>query len=128
MTLASSERDTADGTQISQMGDKVVATKEDFSLPRNFDLTEFAYQNREVVSFENASVNIDNSNDVILGPVTQFSVNGNVTIVQNGNREDVDVEGTEKKNSISSYGAGKKFSYFLGIDKYILVLITSPFY
>lgn len=41
--------------------------------------------NREVVNLENAAVNIDNSNDVIIGPVTQFNVNGNVTIYSNGN-------------------------------------------
>lgn len=106
MILESSERGTAERAKLSQMGDNVVATK-DISLPTNFDLTSFAYENREAVSFENASINVDNSTDVIFGPVTHFNVNGNVTIVQNGNEEDLD-ENTQKKTSISSYGAGKK--------------------
>lgn len=108
MILASSERGSVEET-FSQMGDNVVATKEELSVPTNFDLTSFAYQNREAVSFENASINVDNSTDVIFGPVTHFNVNGNVTIVQNGNGEEVENEDNEKKTSITSYGAGKRF-------------------
>uniref|UniRef100_V5I8A1 Uncharacterized protein n=1 Tax=Anoplophora glabripennis TaxID=217634 RepID=V5I8A1_ANOGL len=50
--------------------------------------------NREVVNLENAAVNIDNSNDVIIGPVTQLNVNGNVTIYSNGNAPSEAVNGT----------------------------------
>ncbi|XP_072386963.1 peptidoglycan-recognition protein LA-like isoform X4 [Diabrotica undecimpunctata] len=48
--------------------------------------------NRELVNLENAVVNIDNSNDVIIGPVTQFNVNGNVTIYQNKDGQPVEIE------------------------------------
>lgn len=91
------------------MGETAVANKETgLTLPSNFDLSEYGYANRELVSFENASVNIDNSNDVILGPVTQFNVNGNVTIVQNGTGEELDEERADKS---SSYGTGKVLKF-----------------
>ncbi|XP_028139706.1 peptidoglycan-recognition protein LA isoform X2 [Diabrotica virgifera virgifera] len=54
--------------------------------------------NRELVNLENAVVNIDNSNDVIIGPVTQFNVNGNVTIFHNKDGQPVEIE---EKSEIS---------------------------
>lgn len=111
MILATAERGTVEHhTNISQMGETVVANKgRGISLPSNIDLSEYGYANRELVSFENASVNIDNSNDVILGPVTQFNVNGNVTIVQNGVGEDLDEENGVKNSS--PYDKGKLFKF-----------------
>lgn len=115
MILATSEKSIADDdTKNSQMGETAVVTKEkDLSLSKSVDLTEFAYSNRELVNFENASVNIDNSNDVIIGPVTQFNVNGNVTIVQGGNGEELDEENAVKgKSSAAPYGTGNNIENF----------------
>lgn len=84
-----------------QMDETAVATKDgSLGLSRNLDLTDIVYPStRDVVSFENASINVDSSTDVIFGPVTQLNVNGNVTIVQNGNEADVDEAKSEKKQS-----------------------------
>lgn len=50
-------------------------------LAKKLDLTDLVAANK-LGGFENVSVNTDNSKDVIIGPVTQFNVNGNVTILQ----------------------------------------------
>lgn len=67
-----------------QMRDSDVIIKDQDGNTNSLEVSDFAYSNSELVNFENAAVNIDNSNDVIIGPVTQFNVNGNVTIVQSG--------------------------------------------
>lgn len=46
------------------------------------DVSQFVCSTGEMVNFE-SSVNIERSSDVIIGPVTNFNVQGNVTIVQN---------------------------------------------
>lgn len=71
------------------MGESDIILKNQNGSNGSLDISEFVYSNNELVSFENAAVNIDNSNDVILGPVTQLNVNGNVTIVQNGLQDDL---------------------------------------
>lgn len=107
MILASSRTRLVDDTKHLQMGETAIANKEgDLSLPATLDLTEFS--NRELISYENASVNVDNSTDVIIGPVTQFNVNGNVTIVQNGTGEDILEEINEKKKADPTYAKGKR--------------------
>lgn len=102
MILTTSERSLEDDMKNLQMDETTaVATKDAcLGLSRNLDLTDIVYpSNRDVVSFENASINVDSSTDVIFGPVTQLNVNGNVTIVQNGNDGDVDDGKSEKKQS-----------------------------
>lgn len=66
--------------------------------------------NREIVNLENAAVNIDNSNDVIIGPVTQLNVNGNVTIYSNGNTPNETENGTiqEQQSRINFTNGGKE--------------------
>lgn len=113
MILSTAEKDSTIVAKKSQMGETAVVSKENDLSPSKsgVDLTDLAYSNRELVSYENASVNIDNSNDVIIGPVTQFNVNGNVTIVQGGYGEDLDPEDIEKrKSSTSPYARGKIFN------------------
>lgn len=106
MILATLEKPFIEDTNISQMGEAVVPSEQkNLSLSKSVDLSEFAFASREVVNFENASVNIDNSNDVIIGPVTQFNVNGNVTFVQNANDEELDKE--KRDSTESSFGTGK---------------------
>ncbi|CAH1112615.1 unnamed protein product [Psylliodes chrysocephalus] len=73
------------------MGSSDVAIRNDVDVEgynKCLDINEFsvAATNRELVNLENAAVNIDSSSDVIIGPVTQFHINGNVTIHQKNER------------------------------------------
>lgn len=72
------------------------------------DLEELNYTNRELVNLENAAVNIENSSDVIIGPVTQFNVNGNVTIYQNGQENpDGEIRNKDENDAVRG-GNGKE--------------------
>ncbi|CAH1169624.1 unnamed protein product [Phaedon cochleariae] len=63
-----------------------IVLQDDLGLANPIDVTDVAViPHRELVNLENAAVNIDNSTDVIIGPVTQFNVNGNVIIRQHEN-------------------------------------------
>ncbi|XP_056643850.1 uncharacterized protein LOC130449834 [Diorhabda sublineata] len=95
--------------------------------------------NRELVNLENAAVNIDNSNDVIIGPVTQFNVNGNVTIYQGNDGQPIEIkDGSEIPNSScedqsprpqkeeqdGSFSTKRKFplKYYLGTILFLFVI------
>lgn len=90
------------------MGDSIIATKQNnLGLSNGVDLTELAYSNRELVSYENSSINIDNSTDVIIGPVTKLNVTGNVTFIH-GNGEILDNDEDEaRKSSTTPYSTGE---------------------
>ena len=93
-----------------QLGNSDLVFQDEFG---NSDLLDEGYSctNRELVNLENAAVNIDNSNDVIIGPVTQFNVSGNVTIYQNGQSPHEAINGTtiseEQEDNFGSVNDGK---------------------
>ncbi|VEN54864.1 unnamed protein product [Callosobruchus maculatus] len=51
-----------------------------------------------LVVLDNSAVNIENSSDVVIGPVTNFNVNGNVTIFQESKQRNFTDEENQTEN------------------------------
>lgn len=110
MTRTVSETSLVSSTSPVQLENSQIVLHDEDENSNVLNIDEYC-SNREVVNLENAAVNIDNSNDVIIGPVTQFNVNGNVTIYSNGNDPNEAINGTvnqEHQSRINFTDGGKE--------------------
>ncbi|XP_074042818.1 uncharacterized protein isoform X3 [Leptinotarsa decemlineata] len=107
MPHSSSEQSLVTNCHPVLMGNSDILVKDEFGQSNPLEVSDYTSRNGELVNLENACVNIDNSSDVIIGPVTQFNVNGNVTIYQNenGQQRPADEGGTDTDTRESSYDA-----------------------
>nr|XP_023018543.1 peptidoglycan-recognition protein LA-like [Leptinotarsa decemlineata] len=105
MPHSSSEQSLVTNCHPVLMGNSDILVKDEFGQSNPLEVSDYTSRNGELVNLENACVNIDNSSDVIIGPVTQFNVNGNVTIYQNenGQQRPADEGGTDTDTRESSY-------------------------
>ncbi|XP_074042823.1 peptidoglycan-recognition protein LA isoform X8 [Leptinotarsa decemlineata] len=112
MPHSSSEQSLVTNCHPVLMGNSDILVKDEFGQSNPLEVSDYTSRNGELVNLENACVNIDNSSDVIIGPVTQFNVNGNVTIYQNenGQQRPADEGGTDTDTRESSYDVNSKQS------------------